>query len=69
MKTKSQLILELTEIHAQLRHLHQDLMDQLVLDGDMTIAYAEKSLVVLQYQTREAEIVWQLTDLLTLERN
>lgn len=65
---KSQLILELTELHAQLRWAHQECMDLLVNKGDITGEYALKNFKIIEMEKRQAQILWALADLITLSR-
>jgi hypothetical protein len=69
MKNRPELILELTEIHAQLRWLHQGLMDLLVKDAEVTVEYTVKSLLCIDYEKREAQILWDLANLLNLSEH
>lgn len=66
---KSQLFLELVELHARQRWLHQECMDMLVMSGEVTPEYAEKSLKICSLEKRESEIIWTLVDLIDLPTN
>jgi len=54
------MILELTEIHAQLRWLHQKLMDILVQKGGITQDYVDAAETVLQYERRQSALMWAM---------
>lgn len=60
---KYQLFLELIEIHVQLRILHLRMENLLKERGSLSQEYIDTNFIRLQYEGREAKIVWQLADL------
>jgi len=63
-KAKVRMLLELQELHAQQINLHKLMLDELTNHGMLTQEYCQKALLSIQYEARQAELLWLLNDIM-----